>query len=500
MQKNLSKTKLLAFRQCPKRLWLEVHRPDLREDSSATEASFQVGHEVGEIARRLYDAEESGVVLDPKAEGIAAVLARTTELLKSRCPIFEAGFAANGALALADVLLPVPGPGPRRWRMIEVKSSSSVKDYHRDDAAVQAFVARSAGLRLSSIAVAHIDSSWVYPGGEQYGGLLKENDITSDAFALGGEVQAWIADSQSVVRRRTEPRVRTGDQCKKPYACGFIDHCTSQEEQAEYPVAWLPNVRTNALKAHLSDKGALDLRDVPDDLLNDVQRRVKHHTLSGEVYFDASGAKSDLAGAGWPAYFMDFETISFPVPIWTGTKPFQQLPFQFSVHRLSRNGRLAHDAFVDLSGGDPSQAFTEALVAACGDVGPVFVYNAGFETSCLRSLAQRLPGLAPALLAISARVVDLHPVAANRYYHPRQQGSWSIKEVLPAVAPDLAYEQLDGVRNGGMAMEAYREAIAPATSAQSRARIKSQLLDYCKLDTFAMVRMWQHFTGRVQTT
>ena len=149
MHKNLSKSKLLAFRQCPKRLWLEVHRPDLREDSSATESSFQVGYEVGDIARRLFDAEGSGVVLDPKAEGISAVLARTTELLKSRRPIFEAGFSANGALVLADVLLPVPGPGPRRWRMIEVKSSTSVKDYHRDDAAVQAFVARSAGVRIS---------------------------------------------------------------------------------------------------------------------------------------------------------------------------------------------------------------------------------------------------------------------------------------------------------------------------------------------------------------
>ena len=197
---------------------------------------------------------------------------------------------------------------------------------------------------------------------------------------------------------------------------------------------------------------------------------------------------------------MDFETISFAVPIWTGTKPYQQLPFQFSVHRLSRNGRLGQDAFVDLSGNDPSRAFAEALVTACADVGPVFVYNAGFETSCLRSLAQRVPTLARALLAICARVVDLQPVAAKRYYHPRQQGSWSIKEVLPAVAPDLAYEQLEGVRNGGMAMEAYREAIAPTTSAQRQAQIKSQLLDYCKLDTLAMVRMWQHFTGRAQTT
>lgn len=499
MHKNLSKSKLMAFRQCPKRLWLEVHRPDLREDSSATESSYQVGHEVGDIARRLFDADETGVVLDPIAEGIAAVLAKTSELLKSRRPIFEAGFAANGALALADVLLPVPGPGPRRWRMIEVKSSTSVKHYHRDDAAIQAFVARSAGVRLASIAVAHIDSSWVYPGGKQYDGLLQESDVTADAFARSHEVATWIAESQSVVRRRTEPPIQPGGQCHQPYACGFLGYCTSQDVQAEYPVAWLPKVAKKALKAHLAESSVHDLRDVPDELLNEVQLRVKRHTLSGEVYFDAAGAKLDLAGAGWPAYFIDFETISFAVPIWAGTKPYQQQPFQFSIHRLSRNGRLGQEAFIDLSGKDPSRAFAEALVAACGEVGPVFVYNASFETGCLRALAERMPTFAQALSAICERIVDLHPVAANRYYHPRQQGSWSIKAVLPAIAPDLTYEQLEGVRDGGMAMDAYREAIAPSTTAARRAEIQSQLLEYCELDTLAMVRMWQHFTGRVAT-
>ena len=188
----LSKSKLLAFRQCPKRLWLEVHRPDLREDSSATQASFTVGHQVGDIARQVYDPKGKGALIDFKVGGFEAAFARTQALLQENQPIFEAGFRAEGALAFADVMLPVKRGGKRAWRMVEVKSSTSVKDYHRDDAAVQAFLARSSGAPLVGIALAHIDSSWVYPGGGDYSGLLVENDLTDEAFSRATEVRSWI--------------------------------------------------------------------------------------------------------------------------------------------------------------------------------------------------------------------------------------------------------------------------------------------------------------------
>ena len=497
---TLSKSKLLAFRQCPKRLWLEIHDKERRQDSATTQASFDVGHQVGDIARQLYDPEGKGMLIDVKAAGFAAAFARSSALLASAQPIFEAGFTAAGALAFADVMLPVPVPEGEKgaWRMIEVKSSTSVKSYHQEDIAIQAYIARSAGVPLTAVALACIDSRWVYPGKGDYQGLLREEDFTDQAFARAAEVKGWIADAQEIARLSSAPERSTGQHCGDPYECGFLAHCQSQEgrAQAEYPISWLPRIQTKALKALIEEDGVTDLREVPDDLLNESQLRVKTHTLSGIPYFNAAEAAADLAAHPLPAYFIDFETTQFAVPIWKGTRPYQQLPFQFSMHHLSVNGKLEHQSFLDLSGENPLEAFAEALIDACGKAGPVFVYNEAFEKTRIRELGERFPHLQLALLAINERMVDLLKTARQHYYHPSQQGSWSIKKVLPAVAPDLSYDQLDGVHDGGMAMEAFREALSPETTPARKAQIKQQLTDYCRLDTYAMVRLWQFFSNR----
>lgn len=493
--RTLSKSKLLAYRQCPKRLWLEVNRPDLRDDSAATQASFAVGNQVGDIARQLYDPQGKGILIDPQKDGFDAAFARTQELLLSAQPIFEAGFRAEGALAFADVMLPKKKNGKLVWRMVEVKSSTSVKDYHRDDAAVQAFLARSSGVDLSGIALAHIDSDWVCPGNGNYSGLLRENDLTDEAFSRGEEVRSWIVDAQQIVAKKRAPRVTTGKQCSNPYECGFLAYCQSLEPQAEHPIHWLPGRFGNALNTHVEAHGLTELCDVPDNLLNDKQQRVKSVTLSGKPYFNKKAAAGALASHKLPAYFLDFETIQFAVPVWKGTRPYQQIPFQFSLHRLSRTGRLEQQAFLDLAGSDPSKSFAKALISACGDRGPIFVYNAGFETARIRELSERFPSLARPLLALNERVVDLLPIARDHYYHPSQRGSWSIKAVLPAVCPDLRYGDLEGIQNGGMAMDAYLEALAPQTTKARKAEIEQQLLAYCALDTYAMVRLWSVFSG-----
>lgn len=498
--RNLSKSKLIAYRQCPKRLWLEIHNPGLREDTSATLAGFANGNKVGDIAQKLYDPKDKGYFVDREEVGITAALALSTELIESsNAPVFEAGFSAAGAQAFADVMLPARKAGKRVWHMVEVKSSASVKDYHRDDIAIQAFVARSAGVQLASVALAHIDSQWVYPGGGDYAGLLIEEDLTAEAFSREAEVKSWIKGAQTIAAKRKEPAITTGAQCVKPYACGFIDYCQSQEQQAEYPVFpvhWLPKISTKKLKTYIEDENIDDMAEVPDELLNAQQLRVKQATLNDTPHFDSKGAAAKLAAYKLPAYFLDFETISIPVPVWKGTHPYQQMPFQFSLHRITRNGKLSHEAFLDLSGNDPTKALAEALISACGDRGPVFVYNSSFESGRIEELAIRFPRLRRALLAINDRIVDLKPIAKQHYYHPDQCGRWSLKSILPCIASDLDYSALGEVRDGSMAMNAYLEAIDSNSEEADKKQIEQDLLDYCALDTYALVRIWQLFAGR----
>lgn len=496
----LSKSKLLAYRQCPKRLWLEIHRPDLCQDLVATQASFAVGHQVGAIARRLYDPEEQGVLIDAQAEGSDSAFVRTHGLLQSVQPIFEACFRAEGTLAFVDIMLPVDESGVGQsgklaWRMVEVKSATSVKDYHRDDVAVQSFIAHASGVPLTEITLAHVDSAWVYPGDGDYRGFLQEIDLTDEARQRESEVRRWIGKAREIVAQIGAPSVATGKQCNTPYTCGFLAYCQSQEPRAEYPITWLPGNFSQILQNHIKTHSLTELNDVPDELLNDRQQRVKAVTLSGKAYFDQKAAQDALAAHNPPAYFLDFETIQFAVPIWKGTRPYQQIPFQFSVHRLSPSGQIEHSAFLDLSGEDPSKAFSDALIAACGETAPIFVYNAGFEKARIRELSERFPSLAKQLLALNERVVDLLPVAREHYYHPSQQGSWSIKAVLPALCPDLRYKDLAGIQDGGMAMAAFMEALSPQTSKARKLEIEQQLRAYCALDTYAMIRLWAVFSG-----
>ncbi len=492
--RHLSKSKILACRQCHKRLWLEIHQPELRDDSAAA-AAFAIGHQVGDVARQLYDPQGIGTLIDIGELGHAAALEKSAQLLaESDAPIFEAGLCAEGGLAYADVMLPDHAEGERRWKMIEVKSATKVKDYYRDDIAIQAYLAHAAGIPLSSVSLAHIDNTFVYRGGGDYQGLLKESDLTEEARGRREEVKGWIAQAQEVVAWTEEPDIATGPHCTTPYACGFHHYCHRDRVQPEFPLSSLPRLPKRQ-REQIEAAGHVDLRDVPDEMLGEIQTRIKQCALTGEAYFDVVGAAADLAPLGFPAYFLDFETTSLSVPIWEGTRPYQQIPFQFSLHVLTENGELQHHGFLDLTGQDPSYACAQALRERCGSAGPIFAYNASFEKSVMNELGKRFPAFAHDFQAINARVVDLLPIARKRYYHPSQHGSWSIKALLPAICPDLSYEALVGVQDGSMAVSAFTEAISPATSDERREQIRQQLHDYCKLDTLALVRIWQKFRG-----
>ena len=492
--RTLSKSKIIAYRQCPKRMWLEIHKPDLRDDS-ASEVVFAIGNQVGDVARRIYDTAGTGRLINVNEIGWDAAYQETSAWLTSTpAPLFEAAIRIEGALALADVMLPEPGDNGLRWHMIEVKSSTGVKDYHRDDLAVQTYIATTAGIELASASLAHVDNSFVYPGGGDYRGLLKAVDLSVEVRAKSDEVATWISEAQDIAALETEPEVDTGPHCADPFHCPFRHHCDRDKPRIDFPLSSLHRLGSKQ-RDELEALGYDDLRNVPDKMLSSVNRMIKTQSLSGKAWFDAKGAAADLKPHKGTAYFLDFETIGFGVPVWKGTRPYQQLPFQFSLHAVSSGEEITHKEFLDLTGEDPGEAFARALISYCGTTGPVFAYNAGFENGVMRGLSERLPHLSSGLLAIVDRVVDLLPIARNRYYHPDQHGSWSIKAVLPTVCPDLAYDQLDGVQHGQAAQAAFLEAIAPGTTSERKAEIERQLLAYCKLDTLAMVRLWEFFRG-----
>jgi len=288
------------------------------------------------------------------------------------------------------------------------------------------------------------------------------------------------------------PDVTMSEQCKKPFPCQFISYC-QQGDAPEYPLSVLPRLQEQELQS-LTDAGYTDLREIPDGVLNKPNhQRVWRATCANHEEYDAQ-ALSALIDWGWPRYYLDFETIALAVPRWQQMRPYQQVPFQFSLHVHHQDGHLDHYGFLDLSGKDPRRGCAEELVKQIGNNGMIIAYNASFEMSVIRKLAALFPDLADDLMAMVARFDDLLPITRSGYYHPKQKGSWSIKAVLPVLVPDLNYGDLQGVQNGSDAQLAWLQAVR--ADHQQRNRLSNQLLRYCELDTLAMVRMVEALTKR----
>lgn len=497
--RQLSKSKLLAYRQCPKRLWLELHRPELRDDSGA-EMAFAFGNDVGEIARTIYDPLSQGHLIDVGEVGWDTAFSVSSDWLREKeAPIFEAALRIPGALALADIMLPQQSQQGLEWHLIEVKASTRVKDHHHDDIAIQAFIARESGLPICKVSLAHIESSFVYHGGDHDAGLLSEVDLTTEVFARSAEVRSWIDGAQEIALLPEEPAIEPGPQCHRPFTCAFCSHCIVEKAMPDYPLTSFYRLRASGIEK-LEAQGYQSVAEVPADQLNFINQRIRECSISGEAFFDQKSAAAELAKFRGAPRFLDFETISFAVPIWAESRPYQQLPFQFSLHSRDRDGAITHHEFLDISGDDPRQAMAHALVAHCGKAGPIFAYHAPFERRVVELLIAYSPEISIELRGILHRIEDLLPIARAHYYHPSQHGSWSIKAVLPALCPELSYDDLEGVQDGSLAQQAYLEAAHNKTTPERREEIRQQLLAYCQLDTLALVKIWEIFSRKSRQT
>jgi hypothetical protein len=480
---RLSKSRLVAYRQCPKRLWLQIYRRELAQQSEAVENRMAQGHLVGAAAQRLHPEGR----LIGHATDLTAALRETAEALAQPGDItlFEAALRCADILVRADILQRRQGV----YGLVEVKASTRVKDYQVVDAGIQTWVARGAGLAVERTELAHINNQFVYPGGGDYRGLFTYVDVTEAIVPLQEQIPAWIAAAQDDLAGPM-PTIAVGPQCHDPFECEFVGFCTP--DPAKYPVGILPYGGKLARQLHA--EGFVDLRDVPVDRLSrDDHLRVWRASTNGEAEL-LPGAAEKLAALPWPRYFLDFETVGPAVPLWAGTRPYQKIPMQWSCHRQDADGTLMPlPPFLETRGDDPRRAFAERLVEAIGDTGPIMVYNASFERSVILALANAFPDLAPPLQAMADRLFDLLPFAREHYYHPAMMGSWSIKRVLPTIAPDLDYANLDDLQSGDMVEPVYFEMIVSATPPERRKVLEDALLTYCARDTLAMVRLTEFF-------
>lgn len=480
----LSKTKLLSLAQCRRKLWLETYSPELVPEPSAEKtALLATGNAVGSLARQIYGRGGHVVSFE---RGLRAAIEATRALVErgGREPIFEATFDHDGVSVRIDIL----DRTEAKPKLVEVKSSVHVKDHYLDDCAIQAWALRQNGLAPRQVAIATLNPEFVYAGDGRYEGLLVENDVTELVQQRLAGVPELVSAARRTLADLDEPDVRVGTHCGAPHDCEFYAHCAPPA--GKYPVFDLGGSKEKLFD--LMHAGFADVRDVPEaQLETEVQRRIWQQSRLEAPYVGAE-LRAFARSLPFPRYYLDFETIGPSVPIFAGTRPFEALPFQWSCHIERSLGAVEHAEFLDLGGGPPMRLLAEGLLETLGTAGPILVYTP-YERRVLRELAARYGDLAARLAALDERIVDLHPPTRRHYYHPAMHGSWSIKAVLPTVAPEASYEKLGDVRDGFAAQTAYLEAIDAKTTDARRAALRRALLDYCRHDTLALVRLVEFF-------
>jgi len=475
----------MAGLQCHKRLFLDCYDPRLRDQlPSATKALFEAGARVGVVARGLF---AGGVRVGDEAQSYEDAVLRTRLALgQAGTPaIYEAAFTHDNLRVRVDILVHA---GDGAWDLVEVKSSSGYKEDYLPDVGIQLYVLEGAGVPVHKVFVAHVNNQYVYEGGPYVlHELFALRDLTAEARSLIPRLRSDLEEMRAPLWSWEAPGILIGSHCKRPYVCPFYGHCHSN--LTANPIDSLPRMNPKLLRA-LRDAEIDDIRNIPEDFegLSDLHRRIRASVITGRVHKDPE-LKQALAALRPPIHFLDFETCNPALPKFIGTRPFQQVPFQWSDHVLLPNGAEAHREFLHFDDNDPRERFVESLLESLGTEGPIVVYS-GFESRIVNSLADEMPEWREPLLSVAARMVDLLELIRAHYYHPDFKGSFSIKDVVPALIEDLAYTDLK-IQEGSQASTAFIEMIDGDTSEERRRELQCALRAYCFRDTLAMVRLFQ---------
>jgi len=475
----ISKSKFLWGLQCPKLLWHAYNAKDLIPQPDASQqAIFDQGHEVGALAKKLFP---DGVEVGEGVTHLDETMRLTEQALELRQPLFEAAFSAEGGYCRVDVLRPAPKGA---WDIIEVKSTTNVKDVHLDDLAFQAWVLTTAGLKVRGCFLSHINPDFVRRGEVDPKKFFVMEDVSTQVSGLSRTVEDKLGDLFKAIRLPAHPDIAIGPRCDDPYTCPLHDHCWSFLPEQSV----LDLYRGSKKGFDLLERGIVRLRDIPNDVkLTANQVIQKQASITGQVQVNPQAISQFLNGLKYPLHFLDFETFGTAIPLFDGLRPYQQVPFQFSLHIVRAPGaKPEHHMFLAEGRGDPRPAFMLRLRETIERYGSAVAYNAEFEKGRLRECCEAMPNFSIWLKQLEARVVDLlEPFRAFDYYHPAQGGSASMKAVLPALTAK-GYGHL-AIQAGDTASREYLRVTFGDVSEDERRRVRHQLEDYCGQDTEGMI-------------
>ena len=482
MSMRISKSKFCAGVQCLKRLYLLVHEPELAAQPDGTaDAIIEQGREVGLLARKLFPGG-----IEVCSTGLDQAIRTTRELLANEnvSAIFEGVFEHNGVLVRVDVL---HRRKDERWRLIEVKSTTEVKGHHLEDVAIQHRVVTRSGVDLAASCLAHVSRDYVYEGGPiDASRFFRIRNLTRQVEKLQPELAVQLRSEFRVLAMPEAPDIPAGRQCGNPFTCEFFDHCNPPVPEDH--ILRLPRIHASTV-AKLVALGVQSIHDIPENYpLTGRLRRACDSVQMGEPWYSPE-IGIELSKLKYPLYFADFETVNPALPRFVGMRPYDQIPFQWSVHVQRQPGATpAHFEFLATDRSDPRRAFIAALCDVLGDGGSIVVYSQQFESQRLSELASWLPQFSTRITKIQRRLWDLLPVVRNHVYHPAFGGSYSLKSVLPTLVPEMTYEGME-VADGQAAGVAWESLVRGGLDRDERDGIRKALLDYCGQDTLGMQRL-----------
>jgi hypothetical protein len=479
----LSKSTFIRGCQCQKSLYLYKHFYDLRDEiSEEQQAIFTRGISIGELAQQLFP---NGINVQPETpfEYQKSVLQTQSAIAKGENVIYEAAFQFERVLVAVDILVKEKG----KWKAYEVKSSTSISDTYILDTALQYYVITSSGIELEDISVVYINNTYVRQGELDIKQLFTIESVLNEVKEKQDFVKEKIEELKSVILLKDVPKIDIGTYCSDPYDCDYSGYCWKHiPEISVFNISRL----TADKKFKLYYDGIIEFKDIPKNhLLNESQWQQVESYLTNKDFIDKKAIKGFLKSITFPLYFMDFETFMPAVPMFDNAKPYQQITFQYSLHyHKSEDSELKHFEFLAEAKGDPRPAFIERLIADTKGKGDILVYNQAFEITRLKEIARDFPKYAGSIENIISRVIDLMIPFQNKYYYkPEMLGSYSIKKVLPALVPEMSYDEME-INNGGIASASFEQMYYDPSEENIKAT-RENLLEYCGLDTMAMVKI-----------